>query len=178
MQGKEEMIYEIECPDKDYDLILKEYKEIPLTQGKVALVDTEDYDYLNQWKWFTFKCRNTNYATRKYQGKMLLMHRYIMKPSFDMQIDHINMDGLDNRRDNLRICYHVQNLMNTKKHFDNTSGYKGVCYHKLKRKWVVRINVNKKQIHLGYFIEKEDAALVYNEAALKYHGEFARLNCI
>lgn len=128
------MEYHIECPDKDYDLILAEYQEIPLTQGKVTLVDVEDYDYLNTWKWYAWfrnKCfiyrfsnkKNTFrhnggkiYAVRniKKNGKQVTtyMHRVIMKTSTGLEVDHKNGDGLDNRKDNLRICNNSQNQMN------------------------------------------------------------------
>ena len=101
------MEYHIECPEEDFDLILTEYKEIPLTQGKVAFVDVEDYDYLNQWKWHVLNYKYTCYTARSFRknGKrnLLRMHKEIMKPFKDMQIDHINRDGIDNRRNNLRI---------------------------------------------------------------------------
>lgn len=176
------MQYHIECPDKDFDLILKEYKEIPLTQGKISIADVEDYEYLNQWKWHALRDGNTYYAIRAIpkDGKQtsISMHREILKTPKGMYTDHINMDGLDNRRDNLRICTRSQNQMNSEKHKNNNSGFKGVCWHIGIKKWMAQIKVDKKQICLGYFENKEEAALVYNEAAKKYHGEFAKLNNI
>lgn len=159
---------------------MKEHKEIPLTQNKFALVDIKDFDYLNQFKWCTHKQRNTYYAVRsiKKNGKkaLLLMHREILKPPKGMCTDHINGDGLDNRRGNLRICSNSQNLMNRGKQKNNASGFKGVWWQKIERKWQAQIQVNKKVISLGYYPTKECAAIAYNEAATKYHGEFARLN--
>lgn len=177
------MEYRIELPDKDYDLILTEYKEISLTQGKVALVDVEDYDYLNQWKWYAHKNKNDMfYAIRKIKryGKRITirMHREIIKPPDNMFTDHINRDSLDNRRSNLRICTYSQNRMNSKKNKNNTSGYRGVDWHKIAKKWRACIRINKKNKFLGYFNTKEQAALAYNGAAKKKFREFANLNLI
>lgn len=170
------MEYHIECPNKDYDLILKEYKEIPLTQGKITIVDAEDYEWLNQWKWYAYRHRNTYYAMRNDCKSKKMMHREIMKPPEDKEPDHINNNGLDNRRENLRICSRSQNQANRNKQYNNTSGYKGVSWHKWKRKWQALIGINNKWKHLGYYLTKQQAALAYNNAALEYFGEFARLN--
>lgn len=159
---------------------MAEYKEIPLTQGKVALVDAEDFEYLNQWKWCAYYSGYTWYAMKKIRiakkEKDLKMHRLIVNPPDNMEVDHINGSGLDNRKENLRICTHSQNHMNSRRQSNNTSGYKGVCFYKRVKKWIAYIKYNKKRVHLGYFNAREDAALAYNEAARKYHGEFARLN--
>lgn len=161
---------------------MKKYKEILLTQGKIALVNIEDYKYLNQWKWRALKRGNTYYAARgiRMNKKVLtiFMHHEILPSPKGMQIDHINMNGIDNKKDNLRICNKSQNGMNSRKQNNNTSGYKGVCWHKVAKKWMAHTQVNGKRIYLGYFKTKKQAALVYNEAAKKYHGEFARLNII
>lgn len=174
--------YHIELPDKDYDLILMEYKEIPLTQGKIALVDVEDYEWLMQWRW----CANKNnsglfYAIsyRKNENKLTKMHRVIINTPKGMDTDHANGDGLDNRRCNLRICTKSQNSINKKIQSNNTSGYRGVYRVKSRKKcWRVGVEINNKRKTLGYFNTKEEAALVYNEAAKKHYGEFARLNNI
>ena len=156
------------------------HKKIPLTQGKVALVDIEDYEWLNQWKWQAHK--NTKgffyVAGRNKKQKFQSMHRKIMKAPKGMEVDHINGDGLDNRRNNLRTCSHSQNIMNSKMRIDNTNGYKGIRYHKQNKKWQARIKKNKKDNHLGYFTTPQEAALAYNEAAKKFFGEFAKLNVI
>jgi len=154
-------------------------KEIQLTQNKVAFVDDADFEYLNQYKW----CFNGRYAIREIRigGKKrkILMHRIIVSVPFGLEIDHINGNGCDNRRDNLRICTHQQNVRNCKKCMKDTSSkYKGVCWHKTNRKWQAYIGVNKKVIYLGYFIEEDEAARTYNVAALKYFGEFAKPNII
>lgn len=160
-----------------------EYKEIPLTQGKVALVDAEDYAYLSQWKWHAMKQKNgIYYAVRNIvkDGKQttIRMHREIMKTPKGMDTDHTNGNGLDNRKENLRICAHSQNQKNCKKYNNNSSGYKGVCWHTRDKKWAVGIQMNGEKIYLGLYVTKEKAAIAYNEAAKKLFGEYARLNII
>jgi hypothetical protein len=157
-------------------------KEIILTQGKVAIVDDEDYDYLNQFKWHVIKYGNIFYAYRnikKLNGKRssFSMHRTIMNANKGYIVDHINQDTLDNRKINLRICTQSQNQMNRNKTIKNKTGYKGVI-QKGNNKFGVQITLNKKIIHIGYYIDPIDAARAYNSAALKYHGEFANLNKI
>lgn len=158
----------------------KEYKEISLTQGKVAFVDAEDYAYLNQFKWCAVYNGYNWYAVRNIpkNGKqtLVLMHREIMKPPKGMDTDHINGNGLDNRRCNLRVCNKSQNMMNRGKTKENTSGYKGVAWDKRAKKWKAHIRINSKLIYLGLFITKEEAALVYNKASKEYFGEYAKLN--
>lgn len=92
------------------------------------------------------------------------------------QVDHINGDGLDNRKSNLRICNGSQNRCNKGKPKNNTSGYKGVTWHTPNKKWVAQIAVNGKHSYIGSFKTKEEAAKAYNKKAKELHGEFARLN--
>jgi len=147
-------------------------KLIKLTKGRFAKVDDDDFKLLNQWKW----CVNSeNFAHRRSKNKLVTMHRFIMNPPKDMQIDHKNGDRLDNRRSNLRICTGSQNCMN-RKTIGSMSGYRGV--RKWYNKWQGRIEVEGKKINLGLFNNAVDAAEAYNQAAIKYHGEFARLNQI
>ena len=101
-----------------------------------------------------------------------------MKPEKGYVIDHIDGNSLNNQKNNLRICTQSQNCSNQKIGKSNTSGYKGVSYNKGQGKYNSRIRFNKKLIHLGYFVNLKDAARAYNEAAVKYHGEFANLNKI
>jgi len=157
-------------------------KKIKLTQGKFALVDDADFDWLNQWKWYAQKQRNTFYAVRNVRvglkQKIVKMHRLILGLDFDdgRQGDHINMDTLDNRRANLRIAIHAQNQRNRGRNANNTSGYKGVYWNKQKKKWRAYIKVNGKQKYLGYFDDPIKAARAYDEAAKKHHKEFAQMN--
>ena len=160
-------------------------KEIQLTQGKTALVDDEDYEELNKYKWFVCKCGPHFYASR--EGKMvnrkrfpmIRMHREIMKPPEGLKVDHINMDTLNNQRDNLRLCTHQQNLRNRKSCKGSTSRFKGVCWDKSRTKWMATIKVDVgQQKYLGRHDSEVVAARAYNNAAINLFGDFARLNFI
>lgn len=155
-------------------------KEIRLTQGKVAIVDDADYGWLSQWKWYANQNNNHWYVGRHYSfdGKhgSIHMHRVIMSPPLGLQVDHINNDGLDNRRDNLRICTHAQNIHNQSKQLNTTSSFKGVCWHKRTKKWRAYICVAAERKHLGRFTSEIQAALAYDAAAREHFGEFANLN--
>ena len=146
-------------------------KEILLTRGRVTIVDDEDYDWLNQWKWVF---DSGGYASRTLNH--IMMHRVIMDPPEGVFVDHRNRNKLDNRRSNLRLCTKSQNNMNQSKRRDNTSGYVGVCWFKPRKKWRVEIRVEGKRIFVGSYANKIEAARFYNMAAMKYHGYFAKLN--
>ncbi len=150
--------------------------KIRLTQGKVALVDAQDYEWLNQWKWCTACWRQyLNYATRRESGKQVFMHRVILGVLKGQEVDHINGNGLDNRRENLRICTRSQNQHN-RKATQGTSKYKGVSWSSRDKRWRAKIKVFGVSKMLGNFIEEKDAARAYDEGAIEYHGEFARTN--
>jgi len=150
--------------------------EIELTQGKFAIVDSEDFEKLNEHKWHYLG----GYARRRHSPKECwFMHWYIVgKPKNGFETDHINGNTLDNRKCNLRICTARENQQNSKKRKNNTSGYKGVDYKKSHKKWRVLIMANNKRIHLGYFDTPKQAAKAYNNGAKKYYKEFARPNTI
>ena len=154
-------------------------KEIKLTQGKVALVDDEDFEYLNQFKWQAKKGRNTYYAIRGIviNGKhnTVLMHREILKGDI---IDHKNHNGLHNYKSNLRPCTHQENNRNQRVSANTSSIYKGVSWHTKRKKWMSYIVVDGAIIHLGRFKSEIDAAIEYNKAASLYFKEFAYLNII
>jgi len=150
-------------------------KKIQLTQGRVALVDDEDYEWLSQWKWFY----DNGYALRnnwKPTHTIIYMHREIMNTPKSKRTDHKDTNGLNNQKSNLRICTQSENLMYRGKQKNNTSGYKGVTFDNAKQKWMAQIKVNRKKIYLGRYKKAIDAAHAYDDAAQKYHGEFARLN--
>ncbi len=162
-------------------------KRIPLTQDKFAIIDDEDYEKLNEYKWYTFKNKNTYYAVRNIgsgeanKKSTIYMHREILKAKKGETIDHINHDGLDNRQDNLRFCSVLENNRNTRKRKTfrgkkTSSKYKGITWYKKYNKWLAQIMLNKKQLHLGYYTEEIDAAKAYDESAIKHFGEFAKLN--
>ncbi len=158
---------------------------IPLTQGKSAIVDFEDYEHLMQWKWCTNGSRGYAYRTQRCykedgrrSSKGVLMHRFIMKSPKALTVDHIDNNKLNNRRNNLRICTDSENKRNAPIRSNNKSGFKGVHWNKGKNKWKAHVSCFPKKIHIGYFTCKIEAARAYNEAALKHHGEFARLNII
>lgn len=154
-------------------------KKIPLSRGKAALVDDADYDWLNQWKWTYCARKNTGYAYRNVYAnsqyvERIYMHRAILMPLEDMETDHINGDGLDNRRSNLRSCTHTQNVGNSRKQEGMTSQYKGVCWDRSYGYWMGQIGGK----HLGSFESEEEAAIAYNQAARKRYGAYARLNAV
>lgn len=152
-------------------------KLVPLTQGKFAMVDDEDFERVSKIKWhaswhiWTWYARGT--VSKK---KRMYLHQFIMGYHVGDQIDHINNNGLDCQKGNMRKSTPSQNTSNQAKRKTNTSGFKGVSWNKSRSKWQVSITVNYRQINLGRFSDKLTAALAYDEAARKYHGEFARTN--
>lgn len=147
-----------------------DYKLIPLTNGKFAKVDNEDFEELSKINW-------QYHAKRNYVVSNLgRMHRLIMSCPNGMHVDHINHDRLDNRRSNLRICTPEENTWNTRSLRKSSSKFKGVSYFKKNGKWRASISFKGKFISLGYFINEVDAAIAYDIAALKYYKDFGCLN--
>jgi len=161
-------------------------KKIQLTKEKVAIVDDGDYEWLNQWKWHSEKGRNTYYASRtssRKNGKRttIRMHREILQPPVGMDVDHIDLDGLNNQRSNLRIASKTQNLQNQRPHrvyakHIVSSQFKGVYRGRDEAKWCARIQVERRRISLGLFVSEIDAAKGYDEMSRKYFGKFGRTN--
>lgn len=157
--------------------------KIKLTQGKVAIADEADLPILARYRW----CANWNgrrwYAVtalwkRDKKTKLERMHRILLQPPSGVDVDHINGNGLDNRRSNLRLASRSQNNANKPKYKrDATSKYKGVRRTvNIANPWGAEIKVNGRNLHLGKFPTEEAAALAYNDAALEHFGEFAFLN--
>ncbi len=159
-------------------------KYIPLTQGRIALVDSEDYEYLSQWKWHAIKQGNSYYACRaeqyyengKRKTKHYSMHREIMGLNHGdcRHTDHINHLGLDNRKCNLRVCSKKENAYNQLPRKGVSSKYKGVWRHQ--NKWRSCIMKDGKRTYLGMHDSETEAANAYNVAAEQLFGEFACLN--
>jgi hypothetical protein len=145
------------------------------------LVDDENFDELNQYKWCAHKIGNTWYAARntsKAEGKRTI-HAHCQVMGFPSSfIDHINQNGLDNRKSNLRLCSVAENGHNSRMH-KNKSGFRGVCFDKRKwrqKRWYARVWNAGIKISLGYFSTPEEAARAYDKKALELFGKFASLN--
>jgi hypothetical protein len=157
------------------------FRRIPLTEGKFTIVDPQDFYQLNHFDWVADGKGNNIYAIRHLlsddeKTKIVRMHRYIMLAPDGLLVDHRNNNGLDNRRANLRLATTSQNNCNIRKKKNTSSRFIGVHFDKRKGKWSVNIRHQRKRIWLGSFESEIDAAKVYDEAARKYHKEFARLN--
>ena len=146
--------------------------EIPLTQGKVALIDDEDYELVSQYKWHAIRKPSTNiwYAL---DSNNRYMHRLIMGAKDDELVDHINHNGIDNRRVNMRLCTIQQNQFNKRKQPGKTSVYTGVSWDGVLCKWRAEIKINGSRKDLGRHKTQEEAVSAYNDAAAIYFGEFA-----
>jgi HNH endonuclease len=153
-------------------------KEIPLTHGRVAIVDDEDFEWINQWKWHVRTCGGgKRYAYRWGQGRpqreIISMHRMILNVTSG-ECDHKDGNSLNNRRSNLRSCTHAQNVRNRGVQKNNSLGLKGVC--RSRDKFRAYISYEGKTINIGHFLNSTDAAIARDEYAKRLHGEFARLN--
>lgn len=160
-------------------------KEVPLTQGKVALIDVEDWERVSRYSWHIMKGDGGllyAYAQIRIDGKRKhrALHRFILNMIHSPRpfLDHKNRDGLDCRKDNLRIATNSQNLTNIRMPARNTSGYKGVMRNNdsKSRPWWAQIRKDRKSYYLGAFSTAIEAALAYDDAAKRLHGEFATLN--
>jgi hypothetical protein len=160
---------------------------IPLTRGQIAELDNWNHKRIKRHKWCANRSRRNGmwYAVRRpwdpiaRRYNTVYMHREILRlKKGERGPDHIDGNGLNNRESNLRSATHTQNMCNRGKQRNNTSGFKGVYFHKRARRWAAQIKLNQRWIYLGLFDEPEEAAHVYDAAALKYFGEFARPNFI
>lgn len=153
-------------------------KQITLTQGKVAQVSDFDFERLNQRQWSAHFSKGKWYAITN-DGKfpfrkVLKMHREIMNPPAGLEVDHRDGDGLNNQRDNLRLCTHAQNVCNAGPSTKNTTGFKGVSRHGERFRATIKSNHN--WMHIGVFNTPEEAARAYDAKAVELHGEFAWTN--
>lgn len=156
-------------------------KKIKLNLNKFAFIDSEDFNKVSAYKWYADKSGNGFYAVANSKDengkhKKIRMHQFIFGKKIGFQIDHIDGNGLNNMKSNLRYATHSQNQHNRKKYTNNTSDLKGVFWHKNKKKWYSAIRVSSKLVHLGYFDSKLKAHETYCKAALRFHGDFARIN--
>lgn len=161
-------------------------KKIKISSSKYTLIDEIDFDLVKKFKW-SYTGKN-GYVGRMDGNKKVYLHRFIINAPENIQVDHINHDKLDNRRENLRLVNQSQSNMNREK-INNKHGFKGIYYYDNRKyykkkteiktnhkNWISRIKVNGKYIRLGSFYTKEEAVLAYNKAAIKYFGNYAKLN--
>jgi len=154
-------------------------KEIPLTQGYVAIIDDEDFENVSRLKWHASPRYYTVYAVHRKarKSKPIYLHRFIMDCPPEKYVDHIDDNGLNCTRINLRICEPAQNRQNARKIIRLcTSKFIGVSWSKQKMKWRSRIRMNDHEFHCGHFDSEEEAARAYDKKAGELFGEFARFN--
>lgn len=151
------------------------------TSNKKALVDDQDYDLVSRYTWYLGKNGYPESRMPKSEGKKLMRLHHLILPNKSKQglfVDHINMNGCDNRRSNLRYATKSENMRNRNAPSQNTSGFKGVMWCTYTKKWRSWIQVNNKRHEIGRFVNRLQAAEAYNKAALRLHGDFAKLNII
>lgn len=150
--------------------------KIPLSKGQFSLIDDKDFELVSQFRWILVRGGKGFYAVTASgpKGKPISLHRLLVDPDQENEVDHASGDGLDNRRSNLRECTHKQNLRNRKKQPNTTSRFKGVSL--TSGKWVAQIEQNGEQMRLGRFKSEFKAARAYDTAARVFFGSFARTN--
>lgn len=149
---------------------------IPLTQGKYAIVDAADYERVSRYKWCLSSTGKQLYAQRRTGGKTIRMHQFIMNPPKGMVVDHIDGNGLNNRRCNLRICTRLENTRNRRRNPNTATGFKGVWHDRKTGKYWAHICFEGKVVRLGSFATAVEAARAYDRKARELFGQFACLN--
>ena len=135
-------------------------RQIPLTRGNFAIVSDEDFANLMKYQWHSALIRGTLYAVRdtpRPLRKRVYMHRQVTNAPDGYDVDHIDMNGLNNQRSNLRVVPHFVNLHNTKTRVNNKSGFKGVQKQKGSKSWIAKIKIKGKSYHVGSFKTPQDA---------------------
>lgn len=155
-------------------VVIGQYAYIPLTQGYTATIDAADVPLVEGYNWTVIVRKYTTYVYRNDRGRGLLLHRLLMGDPEGLTVDHRDGDGLNNTRQNLRVATKAENNRNQRRHDRNTSGHKGVSWHKRDKRWRACIHVNNRYIHLGHFVNIEDAVAAYENASAELHGEFGR----
>jgi hypothetical protein len=160
-------------PEKTMVLIIRS----PKYGIKEVLIDSEDYDKIKNKRWcVSYDSKAKEFYVKDTNNIYGFLHRFILNAKKGMEVDHINHNTLDERKENLRQCNRFENARNSKISRCNTSGYKGVCYNNKRKKWASYIYYCRKRLHIGYYETQKEAALHYNHYAQMLHGEFSCLN--
>jgi hypothetical protein len=152
---------------------------LPLTRGYQAIVDVDDLPLVEGFNWYAKVHANHVYAARydysNRDKRHIMLHRFIMVCPQGLHVDHIDGDGLNNRRSNLRIVTNAQNSCNQKINKNNQSGFKGVHWAGDRKKWRACIRVNGRLNNIGCYSTPEDAYAAYCKASAELHGEYGRI---
>ena len=156
--------------------LFEDRAEIVTARGQRYVIDLEDVEKVSgrSWNRHNKGYAITNVRTADGRGTTLRLHRLLLDAPKDLQVDHIDGNPTNNRRANLRLCTHADNQKNRRKNINNTSGSKGVHWHKRDKRWQAKIQINRKFKHLGYFNTVEQAKAAYDAAAERLFGEFRR----
>lgn len=152
-------------------------KILPLTQGKVAIVDDTDFEKVRNYKWSAATRKHLCYAQSRINGKCVLLHAFLLKPALGMEIDHRDGNGLNNLRSNLRICTHAQNQQaHHRSNFLGTSKFRGVSFETWSNRWRTQVSKGGKRLYSKRFDSEEEAARAYDKKARELFGEYASPN--